>query len=178
MNVFVAGIHGVGKTYLASRIPVTSGFIHTSASKLIKEELSLPEWKSDKLVTDVDSNQLALAKAVARYNAGGKALLLDGHFVLLGTAGEFIPLKADVFRALNLHKVLLIEANPTIVEQRVKNRDGLGCDIDWLAVFMRNEREQAMAICSELNITLSVLVSPDVNKFVDAAIGSTEIHQR
>ena len=175
MNVFVAGIHGVGKTYLASRIPATSGLMHTSASKLIKEELSLPEWATDKLVADVDRNQLALAKAVARHNAKGTALLLDGHFVLLGKTGEFTPLGADVFKTLNLSKVLLIEADPTVVEQRIQNRDGLGRDFNWLATFMHLEREQAEAICTELNIPLRILESPDVEKFVDAAIGGTTI---
>ncbi len=172
MNVFVAGIHGVGKTYLASRIPATCGLMHTSASKLIKEELSLPEWESGKLVADVDGNQLALAKAVARHNASGIALLLDGHFVLLGKISEFISLGADVFRTLNLSKVLLIEAEPGHVAQRVKDRDGLGRDLNWLAAFMRQEREQAQAICKELNIPLRILKSPKVDEFVGAAIGS------
>lgn len=171
MNVFVAGIHGVGKTYLASRIPATSGLMHTSASKLIKEVLSLPEWETDKLVADVDRNQLALANAVAKYNAKGTALLLDGHFVLLGKTGESIPLRADVFKTLNLSKVLLIEADPTVVEQRIQNRDGLRRDFDWLAAFMHQERLQAEAICTELNVPLCILESPDVDKFVDAAIG-------
>lgn len=173
MNVFVAGIHGVGKTYLASRIPATSGLVHTSASKLIKEELSLPEWESGKIVADVDRNQLALAKAVARHNLSGTALLLDGHFVLLGKTGDFIRLGANVFETLNLSKVLLIEADPTIVAQRIQDRDGLGRDFNWLAAFMRQEREQAGAVCTELNIPLGILESPEVDEFVGAAIGST-----
>jgi adenylate kinase len=41
MNIFVAGVHGVGKTYLASRLPP---LMSTSASKLIREELATANW--------------------------------------------------------------------------------------------------------------------------------------
>jgi adenylate kinase len=171
MNIFIAGIHGVGKTYLASRLPVGSGLLHTSASKLIKEELALPDWSLDKRVSDVDKNQVALAKAVARHNANGTALLLDGHFVLLNAAGEFVPLGTEVFKTLNLSAVLLIEADPKVVEIRVQNRDNLRRDSGWLAMFMCKERTQAEAVCRELTVPLRILVSPSVTE-VAAAIAS------
>lgn len=170
MNIFVAGVHGVGKTYLASRLPADSGFFHTSASKLIKEELALPDWSADKRVTDVDRNQVALARAVARHNAAGTALLLDGHFVLLGASGEFLPLGAEVFRALNLSAVLLIEAKPEVVETRVRDRDNLRRDSEWLALFMHKERAQAEAVCRELGVPLRILASPSISEFSVAVV--------
>lgn len=168
MNIFVAGIHGVGKTYLASRLPTGSGLLHTSASKLIKEELALPEWSVDKRVSDVDRNQVALAKAVARHNANGMALLLDGHFVLLDKAGEFLPLGVDVFKTLNLSGVLLIEADLKVVQDRVQSRDDLQRDSEWLATFMRKERAQAEEVCRALRVPLRTLISPRDADFVAA----------
>ncbi len=168
MNIFVAGIHGVGKTYLASQLPADSGRLHSSASKLIKEELALPDWNTDKRVADVDKNQVALAKAVARHNTNGTALLLDGHFVLLNTDGEFVLLGVDVFKTLNLSAVVLIEADTKVVEIRVQNRDNLQRDSDWLATFMREERSQAEVVCRELSVPLRVLASPTVTEFAEA----------
>lgn len=165
MNIFVAGIHGVGKTYLASRLSAGSGLLHTSASTLIKEELALPDWNPDKRVSDVEKNQVALAKAVARHNANGTALLLDGHFVLLNTVGEFVLLGAEVFRALNLSGVLLIEADPKVVEVRVQSRDDLRRDTEWLAMFMRKERAQAEVVCCDLSAPLRILMSPSITEF-------------
>ena len=165
MNIFIAGIHGVGKTYLASRLPAGTGLLHTSASKLIKEELALPDWNPDKRVSDVNKNQVALAKAVARHNSKGAALLLDGHFVLLDTVGDFVLLGADVFKTLNLRGVVLIEADPKVVEVRVQNRDGLGRNSEWLKAFMQEERAQAEAVCSELGIPLLILLSPSDAEF-------------
>ena len=171
MNIFVAGIHGVGKSYLCSRLPAGSGLLHTSASNLIKEELALPGWNPDKRVADVDMNQLALAKAVARNNANGIALLLDGHFVLLNTSGEFVMLGAAVFKPLNLSAVLLIEADPKIVEIRIQNRDDQRRDSEWLATFMLKERAQAESVCRELGVPMRILVSASVTD-VAAAIAS------
>lgn len=168
MNIFVAGVHGVGKTYLAKRLPSEAALMHTSASTLIKEERALPEWSADKRVADVDENQVALAKAVARHNAGGTALLLDGHFVLLGPGGQFIPLGVEVFKALNLSSIVLIEAPPDVVMERVSQRDELHRDPAWLADFMAKERAQAELVSAELNLPLTVLDSPSDGDFAHA----------
>lgn len=168
MNIFVAGVHGVGKTYLASQIKPDFGLIHTSASKLIKEELSLPDWDTDKKVTNVDVNQIALAVAVKRYNSVGKQLLLDGHFVLLDQAGNFSPLGVDVFRSLNLEAVILLEDDPQIIANRVKGRDNLNQRSDYLAEFLMAERSQGEAVCRELNIPLQVLRSTTTDRFIEA----------
>lgn len=168
MNLFVAGIHGVGKTFLASKLSADVGFLHTSASKLIKEELSLPEWGTEKRVSDVDRNQIALAAAVKRHNDSGTRLLLDGHFVLLDSEGKFVRLGAAVFHALNLDGVILLEADvPTIID-RVRRRDGKELDAAFIFDFLRAEREQAELICKELRITLHTLHSANPDGFVDA----------
>lgn len=173
MNIFVAGIHGVGKTYLSERLPPAMGLVHTSASKLIQEERALPDWCADKRVSDVDENQVALAKAVARHNAAETALLLDGHFVLLGKNGEFIKLEAGVFKALNLSAVVLIEVQPNVVADRVANRDGFRRDPAWLSEFMAKERAQAGVVCGELSIPLTVLCSPSDEDFATAVAASS-----
>jgi len=168
MNIFVAGIHGVGKTYLAQRLPAQSGLLHTSASALIKDERALPDWNADKRVADVNANQVALAQAVTRHNAAGTALLLDGHFVLLGQDGQFILLGADVFKALNLSAVVQIEVPPDVVAGRVAQRDELYRDPAWLADFLARERAQAELVCAELNLPLTVLHSPSDTEFANA----------
>lgn len=165
MNVFVAGVHGVGKTYLASRIPASLGLTHTSASKLIIEERVLPTWGTDKRVSEVGANQATLATAVSRHNGAGLHLLLDGHFVLLNSEGDFQPLEVDVFRALNLKGVILLEATPETIAFRIKNRDGRGADLSHIAGFLSAERIQAHKICDALDISLKVLEEPSPETF-------------
>ena len=172
MNIFLAGIHGVGKTYLAERLPTGSGLLHTSASGLIKEERALPGWGADKHVSDVDENQIALAKAVRRYNASGTALLLDGHFVLLDKEGLFVLLGVEVFETLNLSAVVLIEAQPEVVASRVCQRDGLDRSPKWLAEFAAKERAQAEFVCGRLLLPMRILTSPKEGDFAAAVSAS------
>jgi adenylate kinase len=171
MNVFVAGIHGVGKSYLASRAAATADMVHTSASQLIRDERALTTWAEDKRVVDVDANQSALTSAVRRHNEAGTRLLLDGHFVLLGVAGEMTRLEAKVFAALDLDGVVLVEADPQTVADRIETRDKLQLSIEHLHLFMEAERCHATTVCTELQIPLTVLFSPSLEEFEAAMAG-------
>jgi adenylate kinase len=157
MNIFLAGIHGVGKTFLASQLPSDLGLMHTSASKLIREELDQPNWSVDKRVGDVDANQIALAQAVRRHNDNGERLLLDGHFVLLDSAGNFVQLEVNVFRSLNLQAAVLLEAPSDIVAERIQLRDGHKVAVADVERFADAERIHAKTVCSSLGIDLVVL---------------------
>ena len=168
MNVFIAGVHGVGKTYLAKQIPESLGLFHTSASKLIKEERAAPNWSVDKRVSDVDGNQIALTTAVKRYNDAGTRLLLDGHFVLLNSLSEFVPLNANVFQSLNLERVVLLEAAPELIAERISERDDRNIGVAHISNFVGVERENAMKVCDLLRIPLIVLESPSVTVFIKA----------
>lgn len=172
MNILVAGIHGVGKTYLASRLPEGTGLLHTSASKLIKEERAMPNWGADKRVSDVDVNQVALAAAVLRHNDAGTALLLDGHFVLLDAQGSFVRLEADVFKALSLRAVLLVEAAPVVVASRLRSRDGQERSAAWIDAFLKEERTQAQTVCGALRLPLYALATPDDAAFSSAVMSA------
>lgn len=172
MNIFVAGIHGVGKTYLASRVAPDVGMVHTSASNLIKEERALTTWTNDKRVADVDANQRALAAAVQRYNKLGTRLLLDGHFVLLNTEGEMTRLETRVFSTLNLDRVILIETGSQILAQRIKERDDRKISLDHILEFMKAEHDHAENVCTELEIPLVILVTPSPEEFAVAVSGS------
>lgn len=174
MNIFVAGVHGVGKTYLAKQLPESFGLIHTSASKLIKEARDMPNWGADKRVNDVDSNQIALAVAVKRHNDTGIRLLLDGHFVLLNAQGDFIRLDASVFKSLNLDRVILLEASPRTIAARIRDRDDRNADIGHIAEFIAIEREQALKVCDELGIPLVILESPSSESFIEAIVVTTQ----
>jgi adenylate kinase len=168
MNIFVAGVHGVGKTFLASQLPATFGLKHTSASKLIKEEQSMPEWGADKRVGDIDANQIALAAAVKRHNDAGTRLLLDGHFVLLDTEGEFSRLGVDVFNSLNLDAVILLEVGPATIAQRILERDARQVSEGHLIDFIALERAQAQLVCAHLGISLAILIEPSSDSFAGA----------
>lgn len=166
MNIFLGGVHGVGKSFLASQLPDELDIYHASASDLIKQELQQPNWGSDKMVGDAAGNQALLAAAVNRENDCGVRLLLDGHFVLKNNQGEYIYLGSDVFSSLNLKAVILLEAPPQVVRDRISKRDDRDEDIESIKRFLEAERSQAQKVCSALKIPLEILIEPTAQELI------------
>lgn len=164
MVVFVAGVHGVGKTYLCERFAANAGIRHSSASALIKEERRSANWESNKLVSDIDSNQIALAAAVKRVTAESKKLLLDGHFVLKNADGGLIAVHEDTFKDLSLSAVLLIEADAETVRERLLSRDSNSSAGD-IAEFQCLEKARAIFVSELLNLQLTTLHKPSQQEF-------------
>ncbi|CAN7286887.1 ATP-binding protein [Pseudomonas brassicacearum] len=164
MTVFVAGVHGVGKSFLCQRYADEFSVAYESASGLIRKERALADWSVDKKVKDVDGNQLALKSAVQRIVKGGQQLLLDGHFVLINGASDFVKLEASVFQNLEIAGVVVLEAEAHLIESRLAARDSTKSTVD-ISVFLDLERAQARKVCQELGIPFHILQQPDFSVF-------------
>ncbi|MCO7544672.1 ATP-binding protein [Stutzerimonas nitrititolerans] len=167
MTIFVAGVHGVGKSYLCQKYVQDHDVLHESASSLIRKERSHVDWSVDKKVADVDDNQVALNSAVKRILAAGHSLLLDGHFVLIDRQCNFTRIPSSVFNDLCITGVILIEADPDVISNRLKNRDATPSAVN-IADFINAEREQAQKVCREIGAPLKILASPDYPSFSKA----------
>ncbi len=166
MNVFLAGAHGVGKSYLGARAAASAGYVSVSASKLINEERQEVTWTVDKRVTDADANQQALITAVRRRNNAGDRLLIDGHFVLFGTDCEIIKLDTDVFAGLNLAHIILVETSVQTAFERSRNRGTNYRSHDDVSRMMQAEQAHAKAVAAALRINMVVLISPTQRELV------------
>lgn len=164
MTVFVAGVHGVGKSYLCQHYASAFPVVHESASRLIRKEHAQANWSADKKVVDIDDNQVALCNAVQRITSEGASLLLDGHFVLINQISEFVPLGAVVFADLDLSGVVLLEAGPALIASRLSGRDSSKSAVD-INLFLQAERAHAKAVCDALGIPLHILHEPDSEVF-------------
>jgi len=166
-TIFVAGVHGVGKTYLCESV-AHLGLNFASASSIIKNELSETNWTKDKVVSDADKNQVALVSGVEKIkkSEASKSLLLDGHFVLR-TQNGFLTLDHSIFAALNLDAVLLIEDDAEKVALRLENRDSVDAPKD-LKDFLQLERAQAEKFITDRGKPFFVIKSGDTDSFVKA----------
>lgn len=168
MVIFLAGAHGVGKTFLGGPTADRLGIRYATASALIHDELGTSNWDAGKRVLDSDRNQEALISAVNRIVSVGKALILDGHFVLRGHDGHLIKLPASVFQRLKVSTVVLLEAPLEIVAERIKERTGTTPSMRDIAEICDAERTHAVSTCKKLNINLHRLLSPDMDTLQDA----------
>ena len=166
MIFFVAGVHGVGKSFLCSAFALKSSILHKSASQLIKDNSEV-ELSVDKKTKNVESNQEILVKAVKAIHANNESLLLDGHFVLVNDGGNIVNIDIDVFSKLNLDGIILIEVPPHVIEERIAKRDG-GCVGYDLRQMIVAERKQAQRVSTVFNIPLVILQEPSHMEFEQA----------
>ena len=160
MTVFVAGVHGAGKTFAVKPACQKLGLVHATASQLIKEERGHATWNGAKMVSDVDQNQAALISAARRIRESGAALVIDGHFVLRRAPGIHERLPVDVFRGLECSSVLLIRSPVPILLERLNARQ----DTSWTEVelteFSMAEDAHSAEVTEVLGIPLKILDSP------------------
>jgi len=163
-TIFVAGIHGVGKTYLCESIECL-GLKFASASEIIKKELIEANWSKDKIINDAEKNQLALIAGVEkiRKHQDFNGLLLDGHFVLR-TSNGFLSLDHAIFNALNIDAIILVEDEAEKIASRLESRDSVSAPKD-LVEFLKIEREQAEKFSAVKSLPLFLIRSGDVDKF-------------
>lgn len=169
MTVLVAGPHGVGKTFLAKPAAQRLGFRYATASQLIREERGHATWTETRQVTQIDENQLALVKAVARILDGGEQLLLDGHLVLRSRPDEHERLAESIFRSLRCRRIVVLTAPVEVLLERLTARGDQTWTAAELAAFSEAEIRHGEVVAAALNIDLAILASPSDTDF-DAAL--------
>lgn len=170
MTIFVAGIHGVGKTYLAKPAASLLGLKYATASQLIREERGHASWDSSKRVDEVQDNQAALIAAVARLKAEGQSLILDGHLVLRTAVEQHERLPHSVFRDLGCSTIILITSPTSLVLDRLAARGDSSWSKAEVASFESEESEHANAVAKSLEIPLVKLDQPSAVEFESALV--------
>ncbi|RUP30054.1 MAG: AAA family ATPase [Curvibacter sp.] len=160
MTIFVAGVHGAGKTFATKPACQKLGFVYATASQLIKEERGQATWDGTKMVSDVDQNQVALISAVRRIRESGALLVIDGHFVLRRAPGTHERLPIEVFRELGCSSVLLIRSPVPVMLKRLHARQDMSWSEAELAEFSKAEDVHSAEVADALGIPLKTLDSP------------------
>jgi adenylate kinase len=164
MTIFVAGVHGAGKTFATKPACQKLGLVHATASQLIREERGQATWNAAKVVSDVDQNQAALISAAKRIRESGATLVLDGHLVLRRAPGDHERLSADVFRALGCSCVLLIRSPVPVLLERLRARQDMTWSEAELAEFSAAEESHGVDVAKALGIPLTILDAPNAQE--------------
>lgn len=164
MTIFVAGVHGAGKTFVTKPACQKLGLVHATASQLIKDERGQASWNAAKVVSDVDENQAALISAARRIRASGATLVMDGHFVLRRAPGSHERLPVDVFRSLGCSSVLLIRSPVPVLLERLQARQDMSWTEAELSKFSEAEDTHGAEVADALGIPLRILDSPSIEE--------------
>ncbi len=161
--LFVAGIHGVGKTSCCQTVADTLKISHFTASDIIKSEQTIA-IDQDKSVKNVSANQAVLIHGVKRIakDFDGKLCLLDGHFCIWNIHGQIEAIEPYVFQKLGISKIVVFTDSPLEIHSRLKIRDMSNYDIEKLHQIQENELNQAQFVARELSIPITILTAFDV----------------
>lgn len=155
--VFVAGVHGVGKSTLCSKLSEKFGWSHFSCSDLIKQNSDYVE--SSKLVSTADKNQQALLRGISQLTE--ELVLLDGHFCLLDKNEQVIELSFEVFDAISPSAVLLVTCEEATIRQRLKQRGGHVLDLDKIIELQQREVDRSKTYIDHSGSKLFEYCSPE-----------------
>lgn len=168
--IFVAGVHGVGKTTFSNQLTVKLNLTHYSASQLIRDYNS-KLFFVDKCVTDVESNQDVLINSVLQ-NVSEDLYILDGHFTLLKKDNIIEKIPKSTFEKLCITKVILLLEHPIIIYHRIKDRDkNTILSLEKIEKMQQCELDYAKEVCNCLNIPLIILEnSSEAKNFLNEEI--------
>ena len=160
--IFVAGVHAVGKTTACSHAAGALNIAHYTASGLIKAEKATAIPLRGKVAADIEGNQHLLIRGVRKALDESKGrMILDGHFSLPDTRGEFQVVELEVFRALTLSGVVVFHDEPEAIVARRHLRDGERHSRETITHHQELELAHARLVSAELQIPLKLLAAFD-----------------
>ncbi|ALL23630.1 ATP-binding protein [Bacillus tropicus] len=153
--IFLSGIHGVGKSTLATELEKVMDIKTFSVSELIRKSGKDIDTVT-KNTEHISSNQELWKVEINKLNIGDSKLLLDGHFCLLDKDKKINPLPFTTFKDTHMTKIICIEGEPQIIRERLLNRDNNEYSIALLEEFQKCELEQATRYSCENDISLFI----------------------
>ncbi|WP_338946726.1 AAA family ATPase [Fusobacterium canifelinum] len=146
--IFIAGIHGVGKTTFCKKYELKNVY---TASELIKNYKII----DGKLTKNIFENQDILIEAISQIKE--EKIYLDGHLCLLDFSGKIKELPLELYKKLNILEIILLISTPFKIQERLNKRDKTIYNVELLKKFQEKEIERAKYIAQELNIKLTIL---------------------
>lgn len=155
--IFVAGIHGVGKSTLCKSVINSIGIKHLTASEIIKKYRQAYIDNKTKYVANIDDNQIILIEGLHQERIGESTVALDGHFALLNEQGEVVAIDTTFFDQLSLSAIVVVVDEPKKIDERLLQRDGRCYGVDRLSKMQEVELQQAEKVALALDVPLLII---------------------
>lgn len=153
MIVMIAGVYGVGKSTICSKLSNDLKLNYYSASELIKAEQGFSTWDKNKKTGGIKRNQDYLYNAINK--KVNENFMLDGHFCLRNKSDDIEIIDFKYIRKLGIEAILLLKEEPEVICNRLINRDGVIWSKDFIFDMQEKEEEQAIKFAKENLIPFS-----------------------
>lgn len=132
--VMVGGVHASGKSSLCERLSLFSQDITlVMASKLVNH------FSASKFVNDIKSNQLTLIEKISEIKKNNCLTIVDGHFCVPDINGKIRYVGNKIFQILSPELLILVEADPIEIQQRIQHRDHIKYSLELIETMMQAE---------------------------------------
>lgn len=164
---FIGGIHGVGKGTICKDIAQELGYVHLTASSLLKwNEISLDV--TNKSVQDLNINQDRLIEGLRKTIQADKLYILDGHFCLTSKAGVIEPIPITTFQQIRPFSLNVLLDDVVAIKARLEKRDSRSYNLGELRKFQDSEVFYAKQVSDSLNIPLNICTPTDISSFINS----------
>lgn len=153
--IYIAGVYGVGKSTLCEKISRLINLPFYSAGDLISEQVG-EIYGENKKVRNKEHNQDVLIECINKKMIKEPALILAGHFCILGNDNKPEELPTYVYEKINISSIVLLEAESCKIIKHLEKRDNKKYSRKLIDDFIVRERECAMKIVETLNIPLKI----------------------
>lgn len=150
---FVGGVGGVGKSTLCEALKGPLNAEHLKASELLhfKPEQSDPTRRA---VANVEESQRQIVRVFKARTSSKPNTLLDGHYCLVNTSNRISAVPVTTFLLLRPAALLLVEAEPSVIVQRLQGRPGQPYSLEFLKQLIVEERRYAITVAATLDVPL------------------------
>ncbi|MCK8098934.1 ATP-binding protein [Bacillus sp. 2CMS4F] len=153
--IFLAGVHGVGKSTLASKLESLIDIECISISDLIRRAgKKIPI--SEKNTAGISGNQELWKNELYKLNLKKTFMLLDGHFCLLNKNKVIFPLPLSTFENTNMTKIILVQHRPSIIRERLLSRDNISYSLELIEELQKCEIKRAKEYSRNKKIKLFI----------------------
>lgn len=166
LTIFVAGIYGTGKSTLCSALSDRHHIPAYSAGDLISA-VNSERYGANKAVADKDNNQVLLAKRVRELGQEHEQIILAGHFCIFNSVNGVEVLPESVYHALNITRIVLLEADTQTIIEHLKHRDGKDYTEESVTALSEKERKQSERIAEQMKRPLDIYKMTFTDEDVD-----------
>lgn len=152
--VILGGIHGAGKTHVASRIAPGLGMLHVTAGSLLRiGSIRLPM----KAVRDVDANQYRILDGLETLEKTARMdIILDGHFCLITVERVVRRIPTKFFRRIAPAGIAVLDVEPQLAATRLKAKGHSTWETELLQELRQEELAHAEDVARDLHVPFSV----------------------
>ena len=158
-TVFIAGVHGVGKSTFSQRYLLPHGLYCTSASSIIRQNDG--DVTKDKKTNHIADNQTKLLRGLNAIRKNYCDIALDGHFTLINGEHKIDPIPTQTFQDIKPDGIIVLRCPAAIIAERLRQRDATSWSVSFIDRFQKKETSTALSFARDNNIPFLIVDSDE-----------------